>query len=212
TVSYSWDLATGNGRITYSYTLLSTGNSDALFDIAVTDFDGDTTDVGNFLISIVDDGSLARADTDNVGARQNTPEIGNVITGVGTTSGSAGADLGADGVVVVGLVAGVDNHDVVGSVGIAVAGQGGRGSLTIFADGSYSFNPSGLPPGGVSTFTYTIRDISSPPGFGFSRATITFTRDDLGGAIVATTEAPDGTSANHFLFNAPTDGAHILDF
>src|SRR5262249_21777104 len=98
------------------------------------------------------------------------------------------------------------------SVGIAVAGQGGRGSLTIFADGSYSFNPSGLPPGGVSTFTYTIRDISSPPGFGFSHATITFTRDDLGGAIVATTEAPDGTSASHFLFNAPTDGAHILDF
>jgi len=214
TISYSWDLATGNGRINYSYALLDNGGaSDAPFHIAVTDFDGDTTDVGNFLIGIVDDGSLARPDADTVGARQNTAETGNVITGEGTASGSTGADLGADGLVVVGYAAGVTNFDNTTTLGIAVAGEGGRGILTMFADGSYSFSPSGLPPGGASTFTYTIRDISSPPGEGLSHATITFTRDDLGGSIVATTEAPDGTSANHFIFNAPSDGgAHILDF
>jgi hypothetical protein len=214
TISYSWDLATGNGRINYSYTLLDNGGaSDAPFHIAVTDFDGDTTNVGNFLIGIVDDGSLARPDADTVGARQNTAETGNVITGEGTASGSAGADLGADGLVVVGYAAGVTNFDNTTTLGIAVAGEGGRGSLTMFADGSYSFSPSGLPPGGASTFTYTIRDISSPPGEGLSHATITFTRDDVGGSVVATTEMADGTSANHFIFNAPSDGgAHILDF
>ena len=214
TISYSWDLATGNGRINYSYTLLDNGEQhDALFDIAVTDFDGDTTDVGNFLIGIVDDGSLARDDADTVGARQNSAETGNVITGEGTASGSAGADLGADGLVVVGLVAGVSNLNAAGNMGIAVAGEGGRGSLTIFADGSYSFNPSGLPPGGASTFTYTIEPTHTVPGQGQSHATITFTRDDVGGSIVATSEAADGTSAHHFIFNAPSDGgAHILDF
>jgi len=148
TVSYSWDLATGNGRINYTHTLLDNGGpSDAFINIAVTDFDGDTTNAGTFRIGIIDDGSLARPDADTVGARQNTQETGNVVTGEGTTSGASGADLGADGVVVVGLVGGVRDIDSIGGVGVAVAGTNG-GSLTIFADGSYSFNPSGLPPGG----------------------------------------------------------------
>jgi hypothetical protein len=213
TVSYSWDLATGNGRINYTHTLLDNGGpSDAFINIAVTDFDGDTTNAGTFRIGIIDDGSLARPDADTVGARQNTQETGNVVTGEGTTSGASGADLGADGVVVVGLVGGVRDIDSIGGVGVAVAGTNG-GSLTIFADGSYSFNPSGLPPGGSTIFTYTVKDSDAPAGFGLSHSTITFTRDDVAGSIVATTEAADGTPANHFIFNAPGDGgAHILDF
>ncbi len=178
--------------------------------MTVTDQDGDigTTAV---LMSIVDDAPTARNDNDSIGARQSTPETGNVITGEGTTSGAAGADIqGTDGVRVVGVLAGATGLDFVNpnTVGVAIAGDSGLGSLTLDEFGNYSFNPSGVPPGGFSRFTYTIRDTDGD----LSHATITFTRDDVGGAIVATTET-DGASANHFIFNAPSDGgAHILDF
>ncbi|NIC39649.1 hypothetical protein, partial [Aquabacterium sp. A08] len=68
------------------------------FAVVVTDADGDSAPAGNLVINIVDDEPVARHDTDSVAANQFTAETGNVITGVGTTSGAAGADTqGADG-------------------------------------------------------------------------------------------------------------------
>jgi hypothetical protein len=64
--------------------------------VVVTDTDGDVASA-MLTISIVDDVPTARNDTDSVPANNYTGQIGNVVTGVGTTSGSAGADtVGAD--------------------------------------------------------------------------------------------------------------------
>ena len=57
---------------------------------------------------------MAHADTDAVAMGQVTAETGNVITGVGTTSGPAGIDVqGADGAVVVGLAVGNTGADLI---------------------------------------------------------------------------------------------------
>src|SRR5262249_19607153 len=95
TASYTYSAATGQGTISYSYTLLdntSGDNTNASFAVVVTDADGDSAPAGNLVINIVDDVPTARADTDATAAGQFTAESGNVISGVGTTSGAAGAD------------------------------------------------------------------------------------------------------------------------
>jgi hypothetical protein len=236
TASFLYDAATGQGTISYSYTLLNNTHglsTSASFVVAVTDVDFDRTTGGNLTINIVDDSPIARSDNDRVGAAQNTPAGGNVITGVGTTSGVADA-LGADGgdfpgVRVVGVAAGGGfvTEDPF-TVGVPILGEFGLGRLTVFADGSYSFNPSGLPTGGFSVFTYLIKDSDGS----LSTATISFNRDDVGGFSATRSDtsgdnsagdAPvagsgvdplgQGAAANQFLFNTPSDGgAHILDF
>src|SRR5262245_2425925 len=237
TASFLYDPATGQGTINYSYTLLGNTHSAFMnsvsFEVAVTDLDGDRRTGGNLTINIADDSPIARSDNDRVGAAQNTPAGGNVITGVGTTSGVADA-LGADGgdfpgVRVVGVApgGGFVAEDPF-TVGVPIMGEFGLGRLTVFADGSYSFNPSGLPTGGFSVFTYLIKDSDGS----LSTATISFNRDDVGGlsatrsdtsadnnagdALVAVSGVDplaQGAPANQFLFNTPSEGgAHILDF
>src|SRR5262245_13591206 len=161
TASFSYNPATGQGTISYTYTLLDNtiGTPSVSFAVAVTDADGDRTPGGNLVIGIVDDAPAAVADTDAVAAGQLTAESGNVLTGVGTTSGTAGADVrGADGALVAGVAFGNTGTSLVnaGTVGVAIAGV--FGTLTLNADGSYSYSHTGAPGGGTDTFTYTIRD------------------------------------------------------
>ena len=103
TASYTYDAVTHTGTINYSYTLLDNAvdpTSTARFGFTMIDLDGDITS-GGIVIAIMDDEPLAHADTDAVAMGQVTAETGNVITGVGTTSGPAGIDVqGADGAVV----------------------------------------------------------------------------------------------------------------
>ena len=146
------------GAIGYSYTLTDNTTSAALndvFAVVVTDSDGDAASA-NLTINIVDDAPTARNDTDAIAAGTYGPQTGNVVTGVGTTSGAAGADTpGADGAVVSGVRAG--NAGNFGSVGATIAGQ--YGNLTLNADGSYSYTRSPNTPGGVTdTFSYQITD------------------------------------------------------
>jgi VCBS repeat-containing protein len=126
--------------------------------VAVTDTDGDrTAAANNLVITIRDDAPTAAADTDSVAAGQLTAETGNVITGVGTTSALVDVQ-GADGAVVAGVAAGNTGADLVnsGTVGAAIAGA--FGTLTLNADGSYSYAHTGAPGGGTDVFTYTIKD------------------------------------------------------
>ena len=84
TASYSYDAATGQGTISYSYTLLDNTIGDpssVSFAVAVTDLDGDRSQGGDLVISVVDDAPVAVADTDSVAADQTVAETGNVITG-----------------------------------------------------------------------------------------------------------------------------------
>ena len=155
TASFSYDTATGQGTINYSYTLLDNtlGIPSATFALVVTDRDGDTAG-GNLVISIVDDAPVAVADTDSVAGGQVTAEVGNVLTGAGTTSGTADVQGADGGLVVVGVAAGNAGIPINGGVGAAIAGA--LGTLTLNVDGSYSYvHTAG---GGADTFTYTIRD------------------------------------------------------
>ncbi|GAA4024044.1 hypothetical protein GCM10022280_26080 [Sphingomonas swuensis] len=155
------DAITG-GSISYTYTLkdnlLVAGASanDAIV-VTVTDKDGQTA-TDTLTIKIVDDAPLAKTDSDLVAAGTFGPEGGNVITGVGTTSGDAGKDLlGADGSTVVGIGAGSSATPIETGVGQVINGQ--YGTLTIAADGTYSYVRAANTPGGVTdTFSYTLKD------------------------------------------------------
>jgi VCBS repeat-containing protein len=103
--------------------------------------------------------SIAVADTDAVAAGQLVAESGNVLTGVGTTSGATdvlGADGAAAGGAVVGVVLGTSGSPVSGGVGAAITGA--FGTLTLNADGSYNYVHAGAAGGGTDVFSYTIRD------------------------------------------------------
>jgi len=86
------------------------------------------------------------------------PETGNVLTGVGTTSGAAGADtVGADNAHISGVTGfnGSVDNDATG--GFVVNGQ--YGVLTLQSDGSYSYTRNPGTPGGVNdVFNYTLTD------------------------------------------------------
>jgi len=161
---YSFNAATGEGSITYAYTLIdNTLDGDGTtvsFALVITDADGDTA-TDTLDIDIVDDTPTARADSDSVTEDGPTVADGNVLTGSGgeDSNGTDGvADVqGADGAAVT-AVAG-------GAVGEPLAGA--YGALTLNSDGSYSYALNnaaqavqGLAAGQTlnETFTYTITD------------------------------------------------------
>jgi len=147
------------GNVGYSYTLTdntnANNNATDPFTVVVTDNDGDTA-TATLTISVIDDVPTARNDTDQVAAGSFAPEAGNVLTGVGTTSGAAGADTpGADGATLTGI------RGASGEGGFSVPGtvQGQYGTLTINAQGGYTYVRTPGTPGGVNdVFTYQITD------------------------------------------------------
>jgi hypothetical protein len=177
TASFAYDPVTSQGVINYSYTLLDNtlGNpSSQSFEVAVTDADGDRTVGGDLLtIRVVDDGPVAIANTDTLGAGQVSTETGNVLTGSGTTSGAPDV-RGADGAMQgVGLAAGDTGVNLV-SPGQTFGVMGTFGSLSIFANGSYGYLRNGTPGGGTDVFTYTTSDADGS----LSHATLTFQVED----------------------------------
>ncbi|SBV34979.1 protein of unknown function [uncultured Sphingopyxis sp.] len=161
---YSFDPATGEGSVTYVYTLIDNTldgeGTTVSFDLVITDADGDAAS-DTLDIEIVDDAPTARADSDSVAEDGPATADGNVLTGLGggdanATDGVADTQ-GADGAVVTGLAG--------GSVGEPLAGA--YGVLTLNGDGSYSYvlDNASQPVQGLSagqtlteTFTYTITD------------------------------------------------------
>ena len=106
---------------------------------------------------------MARADTDSVTEGADTS--GNVLTGVGTTSGAAGVDTaGADGFgspQVVGVAAGNNTSSPVsGGVGTVSGIAGSYGTLYLNADGTYTYdaNPNAVTSNQTDTFIYTVQD------------------------------------------------------
>ena len=163
------------GVVTYSYLLTSaadhTGNviKNDTFAIVTTDVEGDTVN-GSLAINILDDAPIAKADVDEVYDNPlSSSASGNVFTGVGGTdfnNADGIADIiGADGSAnaltpVTGVVAGTGTP-IAGNLGVGIAGA--HGTLTLNADGSYTYVPfgtAGLLPGQTITdvFTYGIAD------------------------------------------------------
>ncbi|GAA4029632.1 hypothetical protein GCM10022281_06030 [Sphingomonas rosea] len=192
--------------IAYSYTLKDNivFNGDATDSIAVTVTDKDGQVASDTLtITIVDDAPDAKDDTDALAAGAYGPETGNVISGAGTTSGAAGADIqGADGASVVAVTgfggSADDSFDADGN--LQVAGQ--YGTLTIKADGSYSYVRNAGSPGGVSdVFNYTLKDADGDVDT--AKLTITI------GNNAPTVDAPDAGAPGTVVYEAglPARGA-----
>ncbi|WP_206046935.1 Ig-like domain-containing protein [Mangrovimicrobium sediminis] len=152
-----------NGVYAWSYTLSdntlnhndpnSTGTFEGVVDsftLIVTDDDGDSGS-DTLFVQVTDDGPIAVDDVNSIAAGTYGPVGGNVITENDT--------VGADGASVVGVAAGDTGSTLVNAATLGTAIAGAYGVLTVFADGTYSYerNPDG--PGGVEdVFTYTLRD------------------------------------------------------
>ncbi|MEO7655342.1 MAG: hypothetical protein ABIS23_06640, partial [Sphingomicrobium sp.] len=165
------------GVIGYSYTATdnTTDGVDDFedFTVVVTDDDGDVA-TGSLHINILDDEPIAEDDTDQTD-NQTGQATGNVMTGVGTTSGVAGADtVGADNATLTAVEGdgGSDNgFDADGNLVV----DGAYGTLTIDAEGNYTYVLFGDAPGGsVDVFTYTLTDGDGDP----ITATLTITNPD----------------------------------
>lgn len=135
-----------DGEYSYGYELtdntLVDPDADS-FTLVVTDSDGDTAQT-TLVIDIVDDSPAASDDANSIGAGEYGPVGGNVLVN----------DVeGADGALVTSYV---------GANGTGAAGdtiQGEYGTLTIAADGTYSYTRNPGTEGGVSdSFSYTITD------------------------------------------------------
>ncbi len=145
------DSATGD----YTYTQLATldhpdgtNHDDVLtLEFGVNAFDNEGEGVaGSIVINVRDDGPDAVNDSASV--REEHTITGNVVTN---------DDAGADGLDVV-----VNVHGPNGLVQVPATGTvdivGNYGTLTIAADGSYSYTPNNNDPDGIDNFTYLIRD------------------------------------------------------
>lgn len=176
-------------QIPYTYRLTdntSGNNTTDVFTVVLTDPDGDSS-TARLTIVIADDVPTARNDTDSVAGGTYGPETGNVLSGAGTTSGSAGADtLGADGAAVSGFRAGSEGNFA--AVGTTINGQ--YGTLTLGANGTYTYVRNTNTPGGVTdVFTYQLTDGDGDA----STATLTINIGDAPNRIVFVPEIGDGT-------------------
>ena len=199
TASFTYNAATNQGTISYSYKLLDNtiGTPSVSFPVAVTDADGDRTAGGNLVFNIVDDAPTAVADADSVAAGQTTAETGNVLTGAGTASGTADVQ-GADGTTMTRIAFGTV-VTVGPTAGATIVGS--FGTLTLNANGSYSYAHNGAPGGGTDAFTYTIADGDGD----LSSATLTIAvADSTPGGI--TIPAPGGAETQVFEAGLPARG------
>ena len=164
------------GEIGFDYTLTDNLTGEGAtdnFDVTVTDPDGDTADA-QLSIDIVDDAPLAFNDENSVAAGSFDPIDGNVVDN----------DVsGADGFPESGAVTGFSNAS--GSANPGDTLQGEYGTLTLNADGSYTYTRDEGTPGGVEeSFDYAIVDQDGSP----ASATLTIS---IGDAPVTIIEVPD---------------------
>ena len=183
----SFDPVGGTANFTYTLTDNLVGGTVAdSFTVVLRDPDGDVA-TSTLTINVADDAPTALNDTDAVPAGTFSAQTGNVITGVGTTSGAAGIDtLGADNAAITriasnAIAANTDtSFDAAGN--LQVSGQ--YGTLTIKADGSYAYTRAAGTAGGVSdAFTYTLTDADGSA----STATLTIAIAD---AVPVVTSVP----------------------
>ncbi|WP_265535872.1 VCBS domain-containing protein, partial [Sphingomicrobium astaxanthinifaciens] len=149
--------AIGDGTVSFSYTLsdnTDNGVSD-VFTVVVTDPDGDS-DTATLTVNILDDSPTAVDDVVTLGLGQDSAS-GDVFTGEGSDGGSASADIpGADGIETWGVI---DDGSLVFHSGTDYVVEGEWGTLTVEANGAWSYERfEGGPGGKTDTFTYVIID------------------------------------------------------
>nr|WP_241264572.1 Ig-like domain-containing protein [Marinobacter daepoensis] len=210
TARYSYDPATGEGIVHYSYTLRdpTTGdNNQVRFDLEIEDQDGDALPSGQLVIDIVDDAPQAVNDTASV-------TEGDTFT-VDPSTGVLANDLaGADGWDSAGSVVGVASGDTgtasTGGVGTVITGA--YGTLTLQPDGSYTYkaHPDSITADAQDVFTYTVRDADgdeTTATLTINVADVTVDSDETTGVVYEAglstgTASGDGTDT---IFRAPLE-------
>src|SRR5688572_18595590 len=87
----------------------------------------------------------ARDDTDTLAAGSRGPATGNAISGEGTITGTAGADIVSNAPGQIVALQGANGGDTADSDG-SLQAAGRFGALTMQQDGSYSYRPNGPAP------------------------------------------------------------------
>ncbi|MFL0355979.1 DUF5801 repeats-in-toxin domain-containing protein [Erythrobacter sp. GH1-10] len=178
----SIDLAAG--EVGFSYTLEDNTlgeEVDGFFEVTVIDVDGDQA-TASLSIIIVDDGPIAADDIGIVPAGTHAPITGDVL---------ANDESGADDFPTDGTVTGFGNES--GSAEPGDTLQGEYGTLTLNADGTYTYTRDGNTPGGVEeSFEYTIVDQDGTT----STAILTIQIGDAPDTITDVPRVGDGTEVN----------------
>ncbi|MEG2580739.1 Ig-like domain-containing protein [Comamonas sp.] len=151
---------TVNANGTYSYTLTSRTDDVAAvnetdsFTYTAKDANGNTV-TNTVTVTIVDDVPVVTSDSGNV-AEGSTLTV-NALGGV-LANDKAGADNWDAGGGVVGVAKGATGVTSTTGVGTALAGQ--YGTLTLNANGSYTYqaSPNAVTSNAQDVFTYTVRD------------------------------------------------------
>src|SRR6476619_2664136 len=100
----------------------------------------------------------ARDDADALPAGSHGPATGNTITGAGTITGLAGADVVPDGAGKIVALEGAGGSDTSDGGSLHVGGR--FGNLTMHAHGNYSYRPNAGVQGVQDVFRYTLADSS----------------------------------------------------
>ena len=143
------------------------------FTYVATDANGNTQ-TGTITVNIVDDVPRAVADTNSV--IEGGIVTGNVLTDADDVFGADGATTTVPGGVV-GVRAALGNTTTAVTTGIGSAIPGLFGTLTLNADGSYSYDGApNVVPGATDVFVYTIMDGDGD----LSTTTLTISLSDSG--------------------------------
>ncbi|TNE46753.1 MAG: tandem-95 repeat protein, partial [Sphingomonadales bacterium] len=182
----SIDLA--NGTIGFSYTLtdnLLGETIDGFFEATVFDIDGDMA-TASLSIIVEDDSPIAADDIGIVPGGTFGPIMGNVLD-----NDESGADDYPEGEEGPDAVTGFSNAGGSADPGDTLAGE--YGSLTLNADGSYTYVRDVNTPGGVEeSFDYTIIDQDGST----STATLTIQIEDAPNEITFVPEIGEGTEVS----------------
>jgi len=199
------------GTVSFSYTLSATIDNDSIVQTGNDTVDGTgfndsvaltvngvggTTASDDLVVRIVDDVPTANPDTDistGLGA------AGNVITGVGTTN--SGADvLGADGASISGVQAGDNSTPITNNAGVGTGVLGLFGTLTLGADGEYTYVPN-PNVSGTDVFSYTLTDGDGDT----SVTTLTITIINGQPSLVAASETTSDAAGDDNIVNSNVD-------
>ncbi|WP_306224535.1 Ig-like domain-containing protein [Bosea beijingensis] len=141
----------------------SLGGTGGAYTVVITASDGQGGSVqSSFTFTVINPAPIANNDT--VNATEDTPAVFNVITGVGTVSGAAGADSDPDG----------DTLQL-------VSASAGNGTVSFQPNGTITYTPS-ANFNGADTIVYTISDGQG----GTATATVTITVGAVNDPPVAT--------------------------
>ncbi|WP_305883679.1 Ig-like domain-containing protein [Alsobacter ponti] len=200
----SWTLTINETTGAYTFTQntayqhdADTSTDGAIVTVTVKDTDG-STQSGTLTLNIADDTPVAANDA------ATATEGGPAVTGSVLANDDLGADhgtVGTDGRVT-GVSFGATTNSI--AVGGSTVIAGAHGTLTLNADGSYSYTPNGSVNAGVTdVFTYTVTDKDGDPAT--ATLTVTFQGDNNLPTLVSASATLSDVAGDDMIAGSNTD-------